>query len=67
MRGPVLTIVATFLIAACGEPPPPQLIETSQIKPLLVEGNTLDGRRIAVDGYIDVDDGPESLGGAAMA
>lgn len=63
----MMAAAAALLVAACGEPAPPVLVETAQAESLLMYGNTLDGQRVAVDGYIHVDDGPDDQGGAAMA
>lgn len=67
MRKLVMAAMAALFVTACGEPPPPVLIEPAQIDQTLKYANTLDGQRIAIDGYIHVDDGPDGQGGAAMA
>lgn len=63
----MLGAATALFVTACGEPAPPVLIEPTQVDTLLKYGNTLDGQRISIDGYIHVDDGPDGQGGAAMA
>ncbi|HYC68191.1 hypothetical protein [Brevundimonas sp.] len=54
-------------LSGCGAPEaPPVLIEASQVQPLLQFSDELNGQRVAVDGYVHINDGPEGSGGAAM-
>lgn len=67
MRIFMVIAAAAVWLSACGAPEePPVLIEASQIEPLLELSDELDGRRIAVDGYIHIDDGPDEEGGIAI-
>ena len=68
MRRLVITTAAILLLTACGQPPaPPVLVEESQVEATLHQANTLDGKRVSVDGYIHVDDGRDEGAAAAMA
>lgn len=68
MRRLVLTTAAILLLTACGQPPaPPVLVEEAQVEATLRQANTLDGKRVSVDGYIHVDDGRDEGAAAAMA
>jgi len=67
MRRLVMAAAAALWVTACAEPAPPVLIEPAQVDASLIQAKTLDGQRIAIDGYIHVDDGPDDQGGAAMA
>lgn len=65
MRVGVMAAVAAFALASCGAPEPsPVLVEASQVRSLLETSDELDGRRVALDGYIHIDDGDD--GGIAM-
>lgn len=61
MRFGITAATAALLLSACGgrEPEePPVLIEAAQVKPLLYWSADLAGRRVMVDGYVDLDNGP---------
>jgi hypothetical protein len=65
MRLGMMAAAAALGLASCGAPEaPPVLIEAQQVRSLLETSNALDGRRVAIDGYIHIDDGDD--GGAAM-
>jgi len=65
MRLGILAAAAALAVAACGAPEaPPVLVEASQVGALLETSDALDGRQVAIDGYIHIDDGDD--GGAAM-
>ncbi|NJC41071.1 hypothetical protein GGQ87_001329 [Brevundimonas alba] len=67
MRIGVVVAAAALWLSACGAPEaPPVLIEASQVKPLLEFSDELDGKRVMLDGYIHIDDGPDEEGGIAI-
>lgn len=65
MRTMLAAAAIGVLVTGCGVKPeePPTLIEAGQITPLLEHSRAYNGHRVAVDGYVHIDDGP---GGAAM-
>jgi hypothetical protein len=64
MRIGIAAATAALWLSACGGPAaePPVLIEPSQVKPLLQFSDELDGKRVSVDGYIQVGNGFASQG-----
>jgi hypothetical protein len=64
MRIGIAAAAAAVWLSACGGAPetPPVLIEPSQVRPLLQLSNELDGKRVSVDGYIEVSNGFASQG-----
>ncbi len=65
----VKAAAAVAALAACSEPAPaaPELIEPAMVETMLWRHDVYDGRRIAIDGYIHVDDGPDRKAGVARA
>lgn len=56
-----MTLVGALALAGCGESRPAQptvVVEGSQVETLVYWSPALDGRRIAIDGYIGFDNGP---------
>ena len=65
MRIGLAVAAAVLLLSACGAPEePPVLVEPSHVEPLLRISAELDGRRVAIDGYIHIATAP---GHAAVA
>jgi len=58
VRAAVLGAMA-LAVSACGKPAaPPVLVEAGEVEPRVFWGHDLEGQRIAVDGYIGLDNGP---------
>lgn len=65
MRIGIAAATAAVWLSACGggaPETPPVLIKPSQVKPLLQLSDELDGKRVSVDGYIQVGNGFTSQG-----
>jgi hypothetical protein len=63
MRKSLTAMGLALLLAACSQRPP-TLIDAAGVEPQLYWSRTLDHQRIALDGYINFDNGP---GGQAIA
>lgn len=57
----VLTLVATGC-GKSGPPPPPVLVDSSQLETKVFWSSDLENRRIVIDGYIGFDNGPTGEG-----
>lgn len=53
----------TLSVSACARPAePPVLVEAAQVEPMLHQASDLSGKRVAIDGYLGLDNGQGGQG-----